>query len=88
MKLPITAFGPPKPEKEITRYFLLKARYKTTKKTNAGDGTSRSIRECLNEEMEYCNFTVTEMNEGKKLECIKVFSPNSGRPKGTKNVKK
>jgi len=30
MKLPITFFGPPKPEKEITRYFLLKARYKTT----------------------------------------------------------
>jgi len=36
MKLPITAFGPSKPEKEITRYFLLKAKYKTSKKHNTG----------------------------------------------------
>ena len=76
MNLPITAFGPPKPEKEITRFFLLKAKYKTSKKTNAGDGTSRSIRECLNEEMEYCNFTVVEITDAKKLNKIKLLHKN------------
>ena len=76
MNLPITAFGPPKKEKEITRYFLLKAKYKTSKKHNTGDGTSRYVRECLNEYIEYANFTVVEITDAKKLNEIKLLNKN------------
>ncbi len=76
MNLPITHFGPPKKEKLIERYFLVKAKYKTTKKHNAGDGTSRYMRDALNKDLEYCNFTVVEITDAKKLSEIKLLHKN------------
>jgi len=76
MKLPITAFGPPKPEKDITRFFLLKATYKSTKTKNYGDGTKSTIRTCLNNELPYANFTVVEITQADKLNKIKLLNKN------------
>jgi len=76
IKLPPTQFGPPKKEKLIERYFLVKARYKSAKKRNVGDGTSRHMRNALIKDLEYCNFKVVEITDSKKLSKIKLLHKN------------